>query len=964
MPYLSNPDFVKRPELFEGLKAALGYGSNPTDSTSQSRVSLFGLGGVGKTHIATEFVYWLRQTDPGVSVFWIHASTTERFQQAYTSFAQEVLLANGEDPGQDKLELVKLWLERKDVGRWLLVIDNADDAQVFFGPQNNISDNISSSIKPLASYIPECPHVSVLVTTRNKQTGLRLTKQRRPIAVGKMDDVESQQLISTKLDDSTSEDRQRLATRLESLPLALAQAAAFIQENCMTIGEYIKLLDESPAEVLDTEFEAPGRDREIPHAVMQTWKISFEEIKRQNPLAGHLLSLMGLVDRQAIPREFLAHYVELFHPEPRSTRSIRLATALGVLKAYSFVAENKSSSLDMHRLVHLSTQRWLEEKGELRLFYRQALQILSEIFPDCDYDNTEERCQSYLPHIVKFARGRGIWKDSELKPFGASLLYKLAGYSMFHPSHKDFSSAQWCCERALEMRVLLPGDEKSNGTLETMSRLVWIHIRQGNLESAQEMAQKGYEISQRVSGAESQPTLVSMCELGVAYTVQERHDEAEDLRIKILETARKIRGSEMHRATLVSMSNLAAVYLEIGKLEEAEGLQVQVVQLRKETGFGEEHFETISGIDRLSEIYEAQQRYEQALPLALRVFDVKRRELGEDDMKTMSMMTRLADIYAGLNQSRESVDYGLKWIVAATRIWGEDDTRTLERMGLVATQYSRSCQLHTESLELWLQVFRGVTKTPGHHHRITLARAAELVYYQHEHGLDKEALELGLALYEARREALGEDDPETLVIVAAISSMYFKAEQYEDFLEWGLRDIEAKRKDPDEDDADLSGRLLRLAIAQGDLGLLEEAVASAEESVALSKRALGPDAFGTLIGMSILSAVYKAEGVGRDEEALLLAQQMLEAAERTLGPDDEFAIGARECVENWSAEAQSAEEGETPGATTLITCNDQKDAQETLPEKIDDTRVVDSKDSDDVENPRGTPREQSQARRN
>lgn len=917
VPYLSNPDFVKRPELFERLKTALGYGSSPTDSTSQSRVSLFGLGGVGKTHIAIAFVYWLRQTDPGVSVFWIHASTAERFQQAYTSFAQQLLLADGENPGQDKLEAVKLWLERKDVGRWLLVIDNADDAQVFFQPENTISGNISSSIKPLASYIPECPHVSVLVTTRNKQTGLRLTKQRRPIAVGKMDDVESQQLLSTKLDDSTSEDRQRLATRLESLPLALAQAAAFIQENCMTIGEYIKLLDESPAEVLDTEFEPPGRDREIPHAVMQTWKISFEEIKRQNPLAGHLLSFMGLVDRQAIPRELLAHYVELFHPEPRNTRSIRLATALGVLRAYSFVAENKSSSVDMHRLVHLSTQRWLEEKGELRLFSGQALQTVADVFPDSNYDKNEERCQSYLPHIVAFFRGRGIWKDSQLKPLGASLLFKLAGYSMFHPTRQDFSSAQWCCEKALEMRVSLPGDEKSNGTLETMSRLVWIHIRQGNLESAQEMAQKAYEISQRVSGAESQQTLVSMCELGVAYTIQERHEEAEELRIKVLETAGSIRGSEMDRATLVSMSNLAAVYLDMGKLEEAEGLQVQVVQLRKEIGFGEEHPETIRGIDRLSEIYEAQKRYDEALPLALRVLDVKRRDLGEDDMRTMSMMTRLADIYAGLNQSRESVDYGLKWIAAATRTGGEDDPRTLERMGLVATQLTRSCQLHTESLELWLQVFRGMTKTPGHHHQCTLARAILLVDYQIEHGLHKEALELGLPLFEASRGVLGEDDTITLTILTTISSMHFNAQRYQECLEWALRDAEARGKLLGEDHAEMPWRLLRLAMVQSELGRAGEAMASAEKCVALSKRVYGPDHLGTLLGMSILSATYRSEDVGRHEEGLLLAQQVLEAAERTLEPDHDFVIGARESVENGLGKADSAGEGESRGATTL-----------------------------------------------
>ncbi|KAK0740165.1 hypothetical protein B0T18DRAFT_203158 [Schizothecium vesticola] len=905
VPYLSNPDFVKRPEPFEEIKTQLGYGSNRTDGTSQSRVSLFGLGGVGKTQIAIAFVYWLRQTHPGVSVFWVHASTTERFQQAYTSFAQQFLLADEEDPGQDKLELVKLWLERKNVGRWLLVIDNADDAEIFFRSKNTPSDNLSSSTKPLASYIPECPHVSVLVTTRNKQTGLRLIKQRRPIAVGKMDDGESQQLLSAKLDTSTPEDRRKLTTRLESLPLALAQAAAFIQENCMKISAYIELLDESFAEVLDTEFEAPGRDQEIPHAVMQTWKISFEETKRQNPLAGDLLSFMGIINHQAIPREFLTHYVRLFHPEPRNTRSIRLATALGVLKAYSFVTESKSSNLDMHRLVHLSTQRWLEERGERCLFSGQALQILTEVSPDTAWDKIEEstRCQleSYLPHIPPVLGSSVIW---EHKPWTASLLSHLAGY-LFH--HRSYDRAQRLSEKSLEMRISLPEDEKSNGTLQTMARLVWIYIRQGNLESAQKMAQKAYEISQRVSGAESQQTLASMCDLGAAYTMQDRYEEAEELRIRILETAQKIGGSEMDPATLVSMTNLAGEYLEKSKLEKAKDLQMQVVQLRQDRGLGEEHPETINGIDLLSKIYEAQERYKEALPLALRVFEVKRRELGEDHPITISLMARLAPIYAALNLSREFADYGLKGIEAATRRWGEDDLRPLAHMAMVATLYSLTFQFHKEGLELWLEVFRRMTRIPGHHHRVTMALAAKLVYYQLESGLGKEVLELGLELFEASRKALGEDDPETLAIITTISSIYFEADRYEECLEWALKDVEAQRRLLGENHAEIPWRLLRLSWVQGHLKRFEEAVASAEECVALSERVLGPEDLVTLQGMIFLAETaktYRLEGGGRRKEGLLLMQQVLEVSKRTLGPDHEFTILARRYIDNWLGKEQ------------------------------------------------------------
>lgn len=70
-----------------------------------------------------------------------------------------------------------------------------------------------------------------------------------------------------------------LFSKLEHLPLALAQAALFIQENGISIGDYIQLLDESDSALvgqLSESFETVGRDSETPHAVTAAWIISFE----------------------------------------------------------------------------------------------------------------------------------------------------------------------------------------------------------------------------------------------------------------------------------------------------------------------------------------------------------------------------------------------------------------------------------------------------------------------------------------------------------------------------------------------------------------------------------------------------------------------------------------------------------------------------------------------------------------
>jgi hypothetical protein len=197
--------------------------------------------------------------------------------------------------------LLKRWLERKDRSRWLMVIDNADDTQLASGPGG------------LGQHISECAHGSVLVTTRNKEVGSRLTRGGRPIEVKKMDDSESKELLEKKLEEDriNPSDLSTLSARLEHLPLALVQAAAFMQEKSVPISRYLELLDKSDQDLVDLlsqDFETVGRDSETPRAVTETWILSFDQIQRQNTFASELLSLMGLLDRHAIPLEFLSSY--------------------------------------------------------------------------------------------------------------------------------------------------------------------------------------------------------------------------------------------------------------------------------------------------------------------------------------------------------------------------------------------------------------------------------------------------------------------------------------------------------------------------------------------------------------------------------------------------------------------------------------------------------------------------------
>jgi hypothetical protein len=85
------------------------------------------------------------------------------------SIAEEYQIPGYSDPKVDILRLVKGWLEKKGNGQWLMVLNNSDDMQLFFGsPAAASSLTGPSQAGHFSDYLPECRHGSLMVTTRNK----------------------------------------------------------------------------------------------------------------------------------------------------------------------------------------------------------------------------------------------------------------------------------------------------------------------------------------------------------------------------------------------------------------------------------------------------------------------------------------------------------------------------------------------------------------------------------------------------------------------------------------------------------------------------------------------------------------------------------------------------------------------------------------------------------------------------
>src|SRR6266536_4519324 len=124
-----------------------------------------------KSQIAIEYAYRFREHNPKCHVFWVYAANDARFGGAYKELARRLKLHRADDPDVDVCELVSDWLNNDDDDdeQWLMILDNADNADLFFQPaKNNAARQARITKKPLINYLPKrlSSKRSLLITTR------------------------------------------------------------------------------------------------------------------------------------------------------------------------------------------------------------------------------------------------------------------------------------------------------------------------------------------------------------------------------------------------------------------------------------------------------------------------------------------------------------------------------------------------------------------------------------------------------------------------------------------------------------------------------------------------------------------------------------------------------------------------------------------------------------------------------
>lgn len=666
--------------------------------------------GCRKTQIAIEYAYWIQEKHDDVSIFWVHASNAERFRESYASLARKCKVPGHDDAKADTMQLVKEWLEDESRGWWLMVIDNADDAKLFLSSEG------------LGRYIPDSNHVSLLVTTRDKHAAVVLSKGRPPIEVSAMNVDESKQLLRANLGTPhiASDELSELSERLEHLPLALAQAAAFIEARTITVGKYLQLLktsDRTFISLLSEDFDTVGKHPEAIRAVAETWIISFEQIQRQSAMAAALLSLMSLFDRQAVAAEFLKAYLTRRSDD---WSDLELAEALGRLKAFSLIIETKDDTFDMHRLVQLVTRKWLREGGTMNKFAGHALLALSHSYPYGSYENWAV-CSNYLPHVNAVLQAERTGSQEEMTA-KATLLHNTSVYLMHQ--------CRW--------------------------------------EEAERLLLEAVQIRQAALGFDQTLTMNSTTHLAWAYSYQGQWKKAEELLIEIMYTSKAKLGAD-HPYTIAKMANLALMYSNQGQWKEAEKLQAEVMENYK-TKLGADHPDTLTIMAHLAMTFSNQERWKEAEKLHAEIAETRMANLGADHPKTLTCMANLAAMFSKQRRWKEAEMLQAEVMKTRMAKFGVDHPDTLASMISLARTFARQGRLE-EAEKLEVEVIETCVARFGADHPSALAGMHNLAITRYRQGRIEDALVLMQDCVHLRGKKFGLDHPHTKSSVAALNSM-------------------------------------------------------------------------------------------------------------------------------------------------------------------------------------------------
>ncbi|MFJ7211083.1 FxSxx-COOH system tetratricopeptide repeat protein [Amycolatopsis sp. NPDC098790] len=712
-----------------------------------SGVVLSGLGGVGKSQLAANYA-WQAWPDTSVDlVVWINAASRDGILTGYADAAGQVLRdvdpSLGQRSPEDVARAFLAWLASTE-RRWLIVLDDLQNPADLRG-----------------LWPPATSAGHIVVTTRRRDAALG-REDRHFIEVGVFTEEVSLAYLIAKLPGhaATESDREQLkalAVDLGHLPLALAQAAAFIADNpLMSVPDYRKRLANRKrlAQALPDDGSLPDEHQAT---VAATWSLSIERANALTPqgFARPLLQLISVLDPAGVPVAlFTTDAVLRLLAVATSTEadSGTIQDALGCLHRFSLITLDRNQSeraVQAHALVQRAVRDTLPDE-HLSDLARTAADALMEIWPSIDRDpalTLALRSTASTLHAITFP---ALWN-----PDGHPVLFRAgqslqdaglvsAAMSYFHDLWRDADG-------------FLGADHLD--TLHTRNELATCRARAGDVVGAVADFECLLNDQIEVVGPDHPRTLIARNNLASwraeAGDVVGAVAELE----RLLEDRQRILGPD-HPRTLATRNNLASWRAEAGDVVGAMADFERLLEDRQRI-LGPDHPDTLLTRSNLVSWRAEAGDVVGAVAELERLLEDRQRILGPDHPDTLATRNNLASSRGEAGDVVGAVAEFERLLNDQIEVVGADHPYTLIARSNLVSWRARAGDVVGAVAELE-RLLEDRQRILGPDHPDTLLTRNNLASWRGEAGDVVGAVADFERLLEDRQRILGPDHPDTL----------------------------------------------------------------------------------------------------------------------------------------------------------------------------------------------------------
>ncbi len=622
---------------------------------------LSGLGGVGKTQVAVGYAHraW---TDRSVDLLvWITAASREAVIASYAQAAADVIGAE-DDPPESAAARFLAWLAGTD-RRWLIVLDD-----------------LQTPTDLAALWPPITPTGRVLVTTRRRDAAL-VSGGRRMVDVGLFTSEEARAYLTERLrgDERLLAESDALAADLGYLPLALAQAAAYMLDRRLGCAEYRWRLADQWRRLDSLMPEASSLPDDHRVVVSATWSLSIELANALNPvgLARPMLQLTSVLAPNGIPAEVLTAPPALAYLTAHRDGAVPGASSVDVdqardalyclhrLNLLDLDPDSPARAVRVHSLVQRATRDRLYG-DDLNEVVKAIAPALLHVWPEVERDREVGEA---LRTNASALHDHGV--DQMWASDGYRVLFR-AGASLGQAGYVSAAATYW--DKILNIAGRLLGPDHPGTLTAHASHALW-RGEAGDPAGAAAAYEQLLNDFRRVHGPDHPDTLTARHNLALWRGEAGDPAGAAAAYEELLVDRLRVLGPD-HPHTLTTRNNLAYWRFQAGDPADAAGAYERLLADFARV-LGPDHPDTLTARNNLAGAYQSAGRVAEAITLYEQTLTDYRRVLGDDHPSTLAARNNLAGAYRSAGRVAEAITMLEQVAIDFERILGPEHPATL-----------------------------------------------------------------------------------------------------------------------------------------------------------------------------------------------------------------------------------------------------------------------------------------------